>query len=358
MGGTTSASLASASAAAAPVTPAVPAGPGLGFSVFTLIFLVGGLVVVYYLYRYLYTSSSDKFTPLLTQQRPADDSPTNVPTIPTPYEGGEYSVNMWVYISSFNKNRNTRKHLFELKGQYFSTLLVGLGAFNNTLMVRTHTQDPSSEGFQDSRKAHKVIEASEGFQNAGSGTGSGMPMVVGGGGSGPGSGAGSGPSSGPGPGSVSAPAPMPSSTPTHSAIPPNAGTSVGNLSSMAVDSLFTPLAMEDSLLTAPPMCDLPEIDMQRWTMITVVLSGRTIDVYLDGKLSRSCIAPSYFKVDPTGVSANITERGGFDGYTGYTAVTNYAMNPDEIYRAYISGPNGLSATDIFSWFTGLFKGSS
>ena len=327
------------------------------FSVITLIFLVGGLVVIYYLYRYLYTSSSDKFTPLLTKQRAADDSPTNVPAIPTPYEGGEYSVNMWVYISSFNKNRNTRKHLFELQGQYFSSLLIGLGAFNNTLMVRTHTQDPSSGkvGFQNySKKDYKIIEASEGFQTASAGTG--MPMVISSGGTGPGSGAGSGP--GPTPGSVSAPAPPPSTQPKLSVIPPNAGTSVGNLSSTAVDSLFTPLAMEDSLLTTPPMCDLPEIDMQRWTMITVVLSGRTIDVYLDGKLNRSCIAPSYFKVDPTGVTANITDRGGFDGYTGYTAVTNYAMNPDEIYRAYMSGPNGLSATDIFSWFTALFKGSS
>ena len=355
MGGTASASLASASAAVAPAVPAPPTSGITAFSVITLIFLVGGLVAIYYLYRFLYTSSSDKFTPILTKQRPADDSPRNVPTIPTPYEGGDYSVNMWVYISSFNKNRNTRKHLFELQGQYFSTLLVGLGAFNNTLMVRTHTQDPSSEGFQDTRKAHKVIEASEGFQ-AGSGTGSGMPMVVSSNSSGPGSGAGSG--SGPGPGSVPAAAPKPSSTPTHSAVPPNAGTSVGNLSSMSVDSLFTPLAMDDALLNAPPMCDLPEIGMQRWTMITVVLSGRTIDVYLDGKLNRSCIAPSYFKVDPTGVTANITDRGGFDGYTGYTAVSNYAMNPDEIYRAYMSGPNGLSATDIFSWFTGLFKGSS
>lgn len=351
MGGTASAPLASA-----PVAPVAAAGPSMGFSVIMLVFLVGGLVAIYYFYRFLYTSSSDKFTPILTQQRPADDSPRNVPTIPTPYEGGDYSVNMWVYISSFNKNRNTRKHLFELQGQYFSTLLIGLGAFNNSLMVRTHTHDPSSEGFQNnSKKGYKIIESNEGFQSS-SGSGSGMPMVVGGNSSGPGSGAGSG--AGATAGSVPAPAPAPSATPTHSVVPPNAGTSIGNLSASSVDSLFTPLAMEDSLLTAPPMCDLPEIDMQRWTMITVVLSGRTIDVYLDGKLSRSCITPSYFKVDPTGVTANITDRGGFDGYTGYTAVTNYAMNPDEIYRAYMSGPNGLSATDIFSWFTGLFKGSS
>ena len=275
MGGTTSTPLASA--------PVVAPSSGSGFSVISIIFLLLGLVAIYYMYRFLYTSSSDKQTPLVTQQRAADSSPSNLPLIPVPYEGGEYSVNMWVYVNSFNKNRNTRKHLFELQGQYFSTLLIGLGAFNNTLMVRTHTKDPSSEGFQDkSKKAYKVIEASEGFQNAGSGTGSGtgsgMPMVIGGGGSGPGSGAGSGAGSGPGPGSVPAAAPPSPNTVSHSAVPPNAGTSIGNLSATSVNTLFTPLAMDDALLNSPPMCDLPEIDMQRWTMITVVLSGRTSDV--------------------------------------------------------------------------------
>jgi len=57
------------------------------------------------------------------------------------------------------------------------------------------------------------------------------------------------------------------------------------------------------------------------------------------------------------VKAVMTSRGGFDGYTGATSVANYAMNPDEIYRAYLSGPEG-SSTDILNWFVSLFKGSS
>ncbi|NBV77156.1 hypothetical protein EBR66_03275 [bacterium] len=302
-----------------------------------MIFLVIGFIVIYYMYRYLYTSSSDKLIPILTQKRAADSAPDNLPKIPTPYEGGEYSVNIWIYVNSYNKNLNTRKHIFELQGDYFSSLLVGLGAFNNTLMVRTHTQNPSAEGFQSgfgSGKGYKLIEATDGFQSgAGSGSGSGSGMT-------------------------NASAPRPSATPTASAVPPNASGNIGNLSVGVVKTLFTPLAMNDSLLTSPPTCDLPEVDLQRWTLITVVLNGRTIDVYLDGKLRRSCMASSYFRVDPTGVRANITDFGGFDGYTGYTAVANYAMNPDEIYRAYLSGPNGLSSTDIFSWFISLFKGSS
>ena len=82
-----------------------------------------------------------------------------------------------------------------------------------------------------------------------------------------------------------------------------------------------------------------------------------IDVYLDGKLSRSCATPSYFKVDPTSdVKLNILDRGGFDGYIGNTTVGSYSMNPDEIYRTYLSGPNGVSL-DLFSWLASLLQGA-
>jgi hypothetical protein len=122
--------------------------------------------------------------------------------------------------------------------------------------------------------------------------------------------------------------------------------------------MFQPMASDDSLLNGTPLqCDIPEIDLQRWTMVTVVLSGKTIDVYIDGKLSRSCVTPSYFKVDPTeDVTLNLLDRGGFDGYIGNTTVGSYSMNPDEIYRTYLSGPNGVSL-DVMSWVASLFKGA-
>jgi len=282
----------------------------------TIIYLLLGLTAIYYLYRFLNTSSDTKTIVLVGTKREADIAPEKIPPLPTPYEGGEYSFNTWIYISSMNKNLNTLKHIFEIKGDNFSTLLVALGAFNNTLVVRTHTV--GVEGFQ--------------------------PIVVSGGpygGSGP---AGSGPSPGP--------------SPPVSPVPPNAAMTPGNLSAGAINKMFTPMAMNDQLLTTPAICDLPEINMQRWTMVTVVLTGRTIDVYLDGKLSRSCMGSSYYKVDPTGTSPMIAARGGFDGYIGLTSVGNYAMNPDEIYRAYLSGPEGSGTIDFFGWLASLMRGSS
>ena len=324
-------------------------GTPSGFGLLTIIYVFIGLIAIYYLYRFLYTSADNKTTSLVGGKRSADLSPEKLPTIPTPYEGGEYSFSTWVYISSFNKNRNARKHIFELQGKYFSTLLVGLGAFKNTLMVRTHTQEPASEGFQASTapipqqnfpdaKPSKPGQAFRPMENFQTGTGTGV-------------------TGNDGKGSTQATAP-PSSGSSASAVPPSAADVIGNLSASKVDKMFSTLAIDDSLLTTPAVCDLPEIDLQRWTMITVVLSGRTIDVYLDGKLSRSCMAHSFYKVDPTGVKPVITDRGGFDGYIGNTSVANYAMNPDEIYRTYLSGPEGMGGMDFIGWFISLFKGSA
>lgn len=266
-----------------------------GFAILNIIFVVIGILCIYYLYRFLYSSAGtqSKSMTLIPGQKAANIHPNPITGAPSPFEGGDYSVNTWVYISSYNTNTNTRKHLFEIKGQYFSTLLIALGAFKNTLTVRTQSDT--------------VLE---GFNTSGSGSGTTTPN----------------------------------------------SSRTGNLSASSVDALFKPMSMDDALLTTPPVCDLPEIDLQRWTMITVVLSGRTIDVYLDGKLSRSCTTSSYYKVDPTGVSMNILDRGGFDGYIGNTMVGSYSMNPDEIYRAYLSGPNGASM-DALRWIETLFRGA-
>ena len=275
-----------------------PSDSGSWFGLINVIFVIISLFIIYYLYRFVYTSSGSSAVVLYKGTRPATTPLDNLPVAPKIYEGGGYSVNTWVYITGVDKTSHNRKHILELKGQYFSTLVIALGAFKNSLVVRTSTGD-----------------AVEGFA-AGSGSGSGPTAI---------------------------------ST-------PNSEISTGSLTPTYLNTFFKPMTTDDSLLTSPVQCDIPEIDLQRWVMLTVVLTGRTTDVYIDGKLRRSCINKSYFKVDPTGVTPVMTLRSGFDGYTGTTSVANYSMNPDEIYRTYLTGPAGAS-TDILAWFVSIFKGN-
>lgn len=276
-------------------------GSGYWFALLNVIFVIISLFIIYYMYAFLNTSAGSSAVVLYKGTRPATTPLEKLPVAPKIYEGGDYSVNTWIYVTGVDKTSHNRKHILELKGQYFSTLVIALDAFKNSLVVRTSNSEAS--------------EAVEGFA-AGSGSGRTATDI---------------------------------ST-------PNSEISTGSLTPAYLETFFKPMTADDSLLTSPVQCDIPDIDLQRWVMVTVVLTGRTTDVYIDGKLRRSCINKSYFKVDPTGVTPVMTLRSGFDGYTGTTSVGNYSMNPDEIYRAYLTGPAGAS-TDILAWFVSIFKGN-
>jgi len=318
------------------------------FSIINILFIVLGLFLIYYLYRYLFTGAANSGTVIVSSQRAGNVPPSSIKSFPKPYEGGDYSVNTWIYVSSFN-NINTRKHILEIQGENFSTLLVALGSFKNSLVVRTHYSDPIEE-FQNPATPYM------------SGIVDRVRSIVRGQPEGFASGKGSGSGSGSGDGSHD--------TGSYDITDydadddtekinntPGSGDKPGNLSKSSVVAMFKPMAADDSLLTAPAVCDIPSIDLQRWTMVTVVLSGKVIDVYIDGKLNRSCAAPSYFKVDPTKeLEVRISDRGGFDGYLGNTMVGSYSMTPDEIYRTYLSGPNGASL-DPIAWVSSILTGA-
>lgn len=102
-----------------------------------------------------------------------------------------------------------------------------------------------------------------------------------------------------------------------------------------------------------PSCDLQSIDLQRWVNITVVLNGRTCDVYADGKLARSCVLSSFYKVDPAGYQLTLLDKGGFGGYISNTTLYGTALNPQQVYQNYMAGPGQMYS--FYAWFTSLLN---
>lgn len=99
-----------------------------------------------------------------------------------------------------------------------------------------------------------------------------------------------------------------------------------------------------------PVCDIIDIDMQRWINITIVVSGRVVDVYYDGKLNRSCVLPGPV-MGSSGNSpqyANTSLSGGFNGYLNSLFFAGTALTPDRIYAIYQAGPEGQGG-----WFSSL-----
>lgn len=245
--------------------------------------VVISLIVVYYIYGFITTTPGPKPTVIVGNQIVATAAAPAITSIPSPFEGGDYSVSFWLYVNSYTVNRTARKHLISIGGTNFTTLFIALGAFKNTLVVRTHSRDSGSSSYTPSSNESKA-------------------------------------------------APSGTSTPNSQAI------SDGSLTKSDVTTLLSPMALDDSILDNTSICDLKTIDLQRWVQVTVTISGRTIDVYTDGKLSRSCITGSYFKVDPSGVKATLLENGGFDGYLSKIQLSNVALNPSDIYQLYTAGP--------------------
>jgi len=261
---------------------AVPASSSLVQTVTSIAVLVIGVVLLYYIYNYFFESQGLDSKAIVTTAIPGN--PAESPKaydIPPVYEGGEYSITFWTYITGYKDQVGRSKHILELSpntttGTPTSTLVVGLGSFHNKLMVRVNTNATGSETLTETN-----IRAMFNPQNG--------------------------------------------------------------------QQLPGPL-LNDTM----PMCDLPEVELQRWVCFGIVLNGRTVDVYMDGKLARSCVLPSFFTVDANGVRMKLLQYGGFQGFLSNVFVHNAALNPDQMYRIYMSGPSDVTAGGFWGWLRSIF----
>lgn len=262
------------------IREAFPAG-SIARSISGFILIILSAIVLYYLYRFLYGMDTLESKVILGAAEQAGSSGGGVfqekglQEISPITEGGEYSVTTWLYLGGFKDSQGKNKHVLEIRGSDFSTLVVAIGATTNKLLVRVGTQ-----------------------------TGGGA----------------------------------------------------NTLNKEELQKLFNDTIIPSGLLQdANPMCDLPEIDLQRWIHVAVVLNGRTVDVYLDGKLARSCVLPGFYRVDPKGVRMKLLDMGGFDGYISDVTTYGYALNPDQIYRIYMAGPSDASLSGFLGWLTSIFN---
>ena len=107
--------------------------------------------------------------------------------------------------------------------------------------------------------------------------------------------------------------------------------------------------------------DIKSIDLQKWVHLCVVLSGRRLDVYMDGKLNRSTVLDGMYAIDGTGTDYRMTVGGyspsstvtrpGFGGLIGQINAANFAYTPDRVWALYNNGPVDTSIwTLIKSYF--------
>jgi len=126
----------------------------------------------------------------------------------------------------------------------------------------------------------------------------------------------------------------------------------------------TSMQMFSSTVADVP-CDVKEVPLQKWVNITIVSSGRVLDIYMDGKLNRSCVLDNVLNVPRGDLKLRLGEKGGFGGRYSAVQMWNQQLTPDLIYSIYQMGPSQTKHdifTDIAKWlginvnFTGVSSG--
>jgi hypothetical protein len=134
------------------------------------------------------------------------------------------------------------------------------------------------------------------------------------------------------------------------------GTVIANTAALTntnVSNLFNqPVIASGPLANMEGSCDVQNIELQKWTLVNLVLNGKTTDVYIDGKLARSCVHPSFFRVPSGGHQLMAYNANGFGGYMANLTLSNLAMTPDEANRMYQAGPVGI--TSFWNWMRSFF----
>jgi hypothetical protein len=266
----------------------------------TMVFILV-LVALYYLYQYLYgASGSLSSTTLLsnltstTTKSTLDPNSVAVVNLAGVSQGGQYSLNMWVYVASAKSNNSELVHLLDITGgtqgaKVGNTLLfLGLDPTNGTLVVRQSSDDDTQISTSSS-----------------------------------------------------------ASSPNYT---------LSSIMKGYISQTNTPSSFHKD-----DRCDIINgVEYQRWVLITVVASGRTLDVYLDGKLARSCVYKGMNNLGVTSGNAVVTigkqptpaiPTPQMTGYFSTTNYYNYALTPDLIWGIYQGGPS----TSQSNFFTDLFS---
>lgn len=96
-------------------------------------------------------------------------------------------------------------------------------------------------------------------------------------------------------------------------------------------------------------CTVQNIPLQKWANVIISLYGRTLDVYLDGKLVRTCVLPGVAKSNAD-ADIIVTPRGGFDGWTTNFKYWPNATNPQDAYNIYKDGLGGSILGNLLNKF--------
>ena len=83
-------------------------------------------------------------------------------------------------------------------------------------------------------------------------------------------------------------------------------------------------------------CSVSNVPIQKWVNLTFSVYGRSMDIYMDGKLVRTCLLPGVANVK-NAANIYVTPNGGFEGWTAKFQYYPNSLNPQDAWNIYTKG---------------------
>jgi len=93
-------------------------------------------------------------------------------------------------------------------------------------------------------------------------------------------------------------------------------------------------------------CSIPNVPIQSWVNLLISVYGRTLDVYLDGKLVKTCVLPGVAKINNDS-NIYVTPNGGFSGWTSKFQYYPNSIDPQQAWNIYQQGYGSSMLSNIF-----------
>jgi hypothetical protein len=89
-------------------------------------------------------------------------------------------------------------------------------------------------------------------------------------------------------------------------------------------------------------CSVSNVPIQKWVNLILSVYGRTMDLYIDGKLVRTCLMPGIASIN-TNSNIYVTPSGGFSGWTSKLQYYPNSLNPQDAWNIYTKGYSNWSS---------------
>jgi hypothetical protein len=97
-------------------------------------------------------------------------------------------------------------------------------------------------------------------------------------------------------------------------------------------------------------CMVANVPIQKWVNLLISTYGRSLDIYIDGKLVRTCVLPGVAKIE-TSTPVYITPNGGFSGWTSKFQFWPESCDPQKAWNIYKAGYGASALAGLFGKYT-------